>query len=260
MRTGRNAFYTILLIIGILSSFSVKQAAAASFGGANKPIIVRFDVNGGEGEVSDIVVSNGETYGELPEVTRENYIFQGWYTFRSGGSKVFSDTKIIRPISHTLYARWKGEPDEITLDANGGSLKKTTARVYFGSKYLRDLPTPTRVGYDFAGWYTEPSDGEKITYNSIYNETSEKILYAHWTEKQIKITFIAFNGEDYVRYVPYGMIYGELPEPKREGYTFGGWYKYEDYTNEKAAAITADTVVSDVVPVKLLARWNKDRK
>lgn len=283
MGTVGKALFTIFFIISTLSPFSMKQAMASTVTGDTGSVTVSFDANGGESGAADITVSYGDTYGELPEATRENYVFQGWYTFRSGGSKVTSETKIIKPLSHTLYARWRGEQNEITLDPNGGTLdsnKKTqdtsggtqatdegsqdtdeesqgttTVKVYFGSKYLNQLPTPTRDSYVFDGWYTDASEGKKITVNSIFNEKSEKTLYAHWIQKQVRVVFIAFNGEKYEKHVSYGMAYGELPEPEKEGYTFGGWYKSRDYTNYKAEAVTADTVVKEVGQVKLLARW-----
>lgn len=290
MRTLRKALFAIIIMISIFASLSMKQALASTFTGNSGSVVVSFDANGGESGAADMVVSYGGTYGELPEATRENYVFQGWYTFRSGGSKVTSETKVIKPMAHTLYARWRGEQVEISLDPNGGTLdtnKKrqdtgvdtqtadtgtqttaggsqdtdgetqitTTVKVYFGSKYLNQLPTPTRGSYVFDGWYTDASEGKKVTVNSIFNENSEKTLYAHWVERQVRVVLIAFNGERYEKYVSYGMTYGELPEPEKAGYTFGGWYKSRDYTNFKAAAITAETVVKEVGQIKLLARW-----
>lgn len=41
------------------------------------------------------------------------------------------------------------------------------------------LPTPTRDGYTFDGWYTAASGGTKITESSNYSVNK---LYAHWTE------------------------------------------------------------------------------
>ena len=43
---------------------------------------------------------------------------------------------------------------------------------------LSTLPTPTRIGYTFDGWYTTSSGGEKITTDYIF--TSDTTVYAHW--------------------------------------------------------------------------------
>ena len=41
------------------------------------------------------------------------------------------------------------------------------------------LPTPTRFGYKFLGWYTSAEGGTKIT-GATYTPTSNITLYAHW--------------------------------------------------------------------------------
>ena len=41
------------------------------------------------------------------------------------------------------------------------------------------LPTPTRFGYKFLGWYTSAEGGTKIT-GATYTPTSNVTLYAHW--------------------------------------------------------------------------------
>jgi len=47
-------------------------------------------------------------------------------------------------------------------------------------KKYGSLPTPTREGYTFAGWYTELEGGTQITSDTIFNATSDQTLYAHW--------------------------------------------------------------------------------
>ena len=46
------------------------------------------------------------TYGLLPTPTRLGYIFEGWYTAKSGGKKVTSDTVVNATQNYTMYARW----------------------------------------------------------------------------------------------------------------------------------------------------------
>ena len=44
---------------------------------------------------------------------------------------------------------------------------------------LSTLPTPTRGGYTFDGWFTEQSGGTAVTAETVYN--ADTTLYAHWT-------------------------------------------------------------------------------
>lgn len=49
----------------------------------------------------------GEVYGTLPEASRENYIFAGWYTEPEGqGTRVAATDELVAAEDHTLYAKW----------------------------------------------------------------------------------------------------------------------------------------------------------
>lgn len=49
-------------------------------------------------------IAPGSAYGTLPKPTLSGYYFQGWYTAKSGGTKVYSTTKPAKSL--TLYAHW----------------------------------------------------------------------------------------------------------------------------------------------------------
>ncbi len=250
---------SVLSCIPALFLMPATVRGAEISGSSDAAITVSFDANGGELDSEELQVAFGSTYGELPELTRENYVFDGWYSHASGGIKITNNTKIIKRTGHTLYAHWRGAEKEMELEPEGGNLSNQTVRVYFGSKYLRQLPVPTRENYRFEGWYTASEGGEKITANTIFTDESPKTLYARWKEKGVKVIFYALNGEVYEKEVFGGKEYGELPEPKKENSLFGGWYKLKDYTNYKAKAITAETTVEETGLVKLFARWYVDK-
>lgn len=46
------------------------------------------------------------------------------------------------------------------------------------------LPTPSRYGYVFEGWYTSPVGGERITEYTVYSTDS---LYAHWAKPTVSV-------------------------------------------------------------------------
>ncbi len=66
---------------------------------------------------------------------------------------------------------------EITFDANGGQCDTTNMYTDTAGK-LSTLPTPTRGGYTFDGWFTEQSGGTAVTAETVYNANTT--LYAHW--------------------------------------------------------------------------------
>ena len=144
---------------------------------------VRFDANGGRVSPASKVVacssSYSNTYGTLPTPTRTGYDFDGWYTQKTGGTKVTANTSVGTDPPTTLYAHWIGKKYTVTLDANGGTVSMKSRTATYGSKYPA-LPAPTRTGYTFDGWYTQKTDGTKVDDNTTVTTAADHTLYAHW--------------------------------------------------------------------------------
>lgn len=68
----------------------------------------------------------------------------------------------------------------ITFNPNGGTVTPDTVETDADGKAT--LPTPTRDGYTFDGWYTAADGGEKEDETSVFDANTT--LYAHWTEKK----------------------------------------------------------------------------
>lgn len=90
--------------------------------------------------------------------TRTGHTFQGWYTARNGGSKYDFGQAVTGDI--TLYAHWTVNSYTLTFDGNGGKPTETSRTVVYGSPY-GTMPTATRTGYAFEGWYTAKSGGSQ---------------------------------------------------------------------------------------------------
>lgn len=69
---------------------------------------------------------------------------------------------------------------KITFDAKGGTLTATELHTDRTGK-LASLPTATRSGYTFDGWFTAETGGEKVTTEKTFN--ADATLYAYWTAK-----------------------------------------------------------------------------
>lgn len=74
------------------------------------------------------------------------------------------------------------EPETCTVsfNANGGRVGTASKRVTKGKTY-GSLPTPTRDGYTFDGWYTLADSGFRITSSTTVAQAGNHTLYAHWT-------------------------------------------------------------------------------
>lgn len=151
--------------------------------------LVTFDPNGGRVSPTSTAVTIGKPYGTLPTPNRTGYSFVGWYTEKTGGTKVTETTTVGKDPPTKLYAHWTANNYLVTLHANGGKISTPSGglvntRNYtatYGSKY-NFLPTPTRTGgYNFDGWYTEKTGGTEITSDTTVTTTKTHILYAHWS-------------------------------------------------------------------------------
>ena len=244
-------------------SSSQKKIAAENYDlNSEIPVVtsytVSFDANGGtlSGADSSISVENGEKYGSLPTPVREGYVFAGWYTAAEDGSLITADSYVSETANHTLYAHWTVKELTVTFNPGIGSLDETdnSKKVNYAAKY-GTLPVPARDGYTFAGWYTAAEGGSVITADSTVTRTADHTLYAHWTVKELTVTFDPGIGSldetDNSKKVNYAAKYGTLPVPVRDGYTFSGWYT----AAEGGSLITADSAVTNTADHTLYAHW-----
>ena len=81
----------------------------------------------------------------------------------------------------------------VTFDANGGSVGTASKKVFINTPY-GTLPTPTRTGYSFVGWYTAASGGSLVKEDTNVSITSNQTLYAHWTPYTYTVSYNANGG------------------------------------------------------------------
>ena len=206
---GAPVFYTIDASNGQSSSHD-----------ATRTYTVAFDSNGGS-NVEAQNVRLGTTATRPADPTRTGYTFSGWYTARNGGTKYDFNQTVTGDI--TLYAHWTVNTYTLTFDANGGSTTETTRKVQYGNQY-GTLPTPTRTGYTFSGWYTAKNGGSQATQTTTMG-AANTTLYAHWTIKSYAVTFDANGGSAVAsQKVQHGSKATSPANPTRTGYTFSGWY------------------------------------
>lgn len=114
--------------------------------------------------------------------TRQNYDFLGWSTSSTGSTANYQPGgQYTTNANITLYAVWKLKTYTITFNPNGGTVSPSTKEVSYGSAY-GSLPTPTRPGYTFDGWFTTAEGGTKVTASTVLTESSDKTVYAHWSQ------------------------------------------------------------------------------
>ena len=148
--------------------------------------IVTFDGNGGTPSVGSMTTTN-QKLSSLPSASRSgSYSFDGWYTEKSGGTKVTMDT--VFSANTTVYAHWTytgggggGYNPPVTyytlrFETGGGSDIPSVQGTY--NTYI-DLTqyVPTWRGHTFIGWYSERSLTNKVS--GVYL-TKDMTVYALW--------------------------------------------------------------------------------
>ena len=113
----------------------------------------------------------------------------------------------------------------VTLDYNDGTGRTDTITI---GKYMTitNLPTITRGGYNFAGWWTHETDGKELKNGDTYSYNRNMTIYAHWIGKDYKV-ILNPNGVELSTTeltVRYDGKYSDIPILSREGYTFIGWF------------------------------------
>ena len=214
---------------------------------------VTFDPTGGElTGASTRNVTFDQAYGELPAPTRTGYTFAGWFTEQTGGTEVKMDTTVQTAGNHTLYAHWTANKYTVTLDVNDGDeLGTSTITVTYDAKY-GELPTPTRTGHTFNGWYTTKTGSTKVTADTVVKTDKAHTLYARWTAESYSITYQNLEGASNPN--PKTYTYGSavtLKDLTRTGYTFDGWFKDAGFSGNAVTEIAA-TETGDKT---LYAKW-----
>ena len=186
---------------------------------------VTYDARSGSVSPASKSVTYDSTYGTLATSTRTGYTFAGWFTAASGGSQITSSTKVTTAGNHTLYARWTPNTYTVSYNANGGSVSPTSNTVTYGGT-LGTLPTPTRTGYTFDGWFTKISGGTQCTSSTILTAASNITIYAHWTANPYTVAYDANGGtgapSSQTKYHDTALTLSST-KPTRTGYTFQGW-------------------------------------
>lgn len=217
----------------------------------NNPLVCNkleatFNPDNGEPTVTKFIDNDKNSkFAELvPEPTKENYTFAGWYN----GNEKFDFTTV--PTGDvTLTAKWTANDYYVSFVTEHGDPPTSQNVKYNGT--ANDPGTLSEEGYTFDGWYTDDTYSTKFDFTKPIK--SNTTVYARWTANDYEVSFITEHGKapasQNVKYNETANDPGELTE---DGYTFIGWYTDHTCTTEFnfRTPITGDT--------KVYAKWEKN--
>lgn len=200
---------------------------------------------------------------------RANYLFTGWnteadgsgITVKAGGNFKNLTTQNNKTVK--LYAQWEKISYTITYELDGGIMTEENPASYDAETETFQLKEPVKEGFQFLGWYTEPSFTNRIT--QITKGTKKNYtLYAKWEVSRYTVTFDG-NGADSGNVSPmeqcvYNSTY-VLPQNSfvKAGYDFLGWNTAADGSGTfyQQGAVVKNLADAGSNTVTLYAVWEK---
>ena len=218
----------------------------------NNPLVCNkleatFNPDNGEPTVTKFIDNDKNSkFTELvPEPTKENYTFAGWYN----GNKKFDFTTV--PTGDvTLTAKWTANDYYVSFFTEHGDPPTSQNVKYNGT--AADPGKLSEDGYTFDGWYTDETYTKEFDFTKPI--TSNTTVYAKWTAKDYEVSFVTEHGKAPAsQNVPYNGTADDPGKLTAEGYTFIGWYTDNTHDSTKfdfSTPITGDT--------KVYAKWEKN--
>lgn len=244
-------------------------------------ITVEYNTNGGIGTVKSQTGVNGEEFviDAGTTISRLNYVLSSWNTMADGSGVNYNLGDIgVFTSNITLYAQWSRlESYTLSLAYGQGSIPKDKDDKDINSvpvKYnvaIQGLPEevvvldPNKDHYElkdkdgnpvftFIGWNKlAPSVGEGTYVNNgdLYNIQGNSTIYAHFDVREYTITFNSNGGTQFDSISGEYLTKISLPSPKKEGYTFAGWFTDSELTTR----FSRDTIPYE--NITLYAKWSE---
>jgi len=209
---------------------------------------VTFDSNGGNSVTpSSITVTYDSTYGSLPVPTRASsstfgitttYTFNGWWTSKSGGTKIDATTKVEITANQTLYAQW----NESTSCIAAGTLITMADGT---TKKVEDLKPGDMVlvfnhykgEFEFMPVIYNVHDYEDWTYYDILylyfdDGTTIRIYASHCFLDMATMTYVEISNENVGNYIGHNFYAADFDGKTYKGKTIKliGYEIVNEYT------------------------------
>lgn len=186
---------------------------------------IEYDLQGGVNDISNpsVYTVEDETV-TLSAPTRVHYTFGGW--FEDG--KLVETIDALRLCDIKLVAEWIADKYTITYNLNGGECNDALVTEYTVESADIALPSLTKKGYAFCGWYDNAAFDDKSLNNIPSGSYGNINLYAKFSVVEYTISYDLQGGVNSISNPTKYTIEDQnivLSAPSRECYTFDGWFE-----------------------------------
>ena len=202
------------------------------------------------------------TKREITVTPNAGYQFDSWtipdgVSLAAGYSTTDATIKINATAdSKTITANCSLINYSITYNLNGGVQGESPATSYTYTGAAVTLPTPSRSGYTFGGWYDNSTFTGSAVSTIPTHSFGDKEYWARWTANTYTVTLNANGGTCATtsEEVTFASTYGTLPAASavtRVGYSFAGWFTSAFGGTE----VTSSTTVTTAADHSIYAHW-----
>ena len=185
----------------------------------------------------------------LKELSYDGVKFEGWYL---NGEKI---EKIAKGTfgNLELTAVWENREYKIEYELNGGKNNTANPISYTVDSNLIILQTPSKLGFDFKGWFTEV-DFKSQVYAIPTGSMGDKKFYAKWQAIVYTIEYELNGGENNSTNPTTYTIESDdivLQALSKTDYNFVGWYQTADFSDRIITTISLGSYGNKT----LYAKW-----
>ena len=225
----------------------------------------------------------GLTYGTLPTLVRDGFVFDGWYSSPTGGARIDNNSVVTADRLH-LYAHWRALDNTIVVEKRADETSCAVS-LWHSSTYLAYISLVDYEWLSFSslvmgssirvlsgksrtfnnGWFGEGRLGLEMSVNEtgrtryayfpVWVGSSGGAIDYHVVIVQAGKWTLTLDGNGgavspTTLTVESGYPFGLLPEATRTGWSFDGWQTEGD----NHMVVSDDSLVA-VGTMRLVARW-----
>jgi uncharacterized repeat protein (TIGR02543 family)/uncharacterized protein (TIGR02145 family) len=211
--------------------------------------------DGGTGANDDTYTIESATVTLPTGVTKSGYTFAGWYDNSGFSGSAVTEIPTGTTGDQEFWAKWDVVTYTITYNLNSGT-GTMTPTTYTVESATINLPTPSRDGYTFDGWYDNSGFSGSAVTTIPTGSTGNKTYYAKWNVVNYTITYNLNSGTGTMTPTSYTVESAAitLPTPTLRGNAFVGWYEEDDFSGSPVTAIPAGSTGDKVFYAKWIDR------